>query len=318
MAVVAGIDEAGYGPVLGPLVVCATAFRVSDDRAEEETWPFSSARQSRRAPAPSPVVADSKRLYGGRGDLRILESNLLPFTGMTGSVPERVSGLLALLYDGNAPDLSGYPWYSTGDPVLPRKAAPDDIASGVERLRATLARSSMEFKGARVRILDVAAFNREVGRFDNKSIPLARCVAALMTDLWHRFGSEGVRVYADRQGGRKRYATMLRAAFPRATVTTQVEEGACSEYTITDRVRRMAVSFEVKADGRHPPTALASMFSKYTREVLVEMLNDFWRERVPGLKPTAGYLPDGRRFLADIEACRRAEGIPRDLLERCR
>ena len=36
--ILAGIDEAGLGPVLGPLVVSATAFRVDEDPGEAGLW----------------------------------------------------------------------------------------------------------------------------------------------------------------------------------------------------------------------------------------------------------------------------------------
>ena len=38
------------------------------------------------------------------------------------------------------------------------------------------------------------------------------------------------------------------------------------------------------------------MVSKYVRERLMEEFNRFWRERTPGLKPTAGYPGDAKRF----------------------
>ena len=31
-------------------------------------------------------------------------------------------------------------------------------------------------------------------------------------------------------------------------------------------------------------------------------LNTYWSEHAPGIKPTKGYVQDGRRFLADLEA----------------
>ena len=43
MTIVAGIDEAGYGPWLGPLVVSAAALRVPPELAEVDLWKTLSA-----------------------------------------------------------------------------------------------------------------------------------------------------------------------------------------------------------------------------------------------------------------------------------
>ena len=69
-------------------------------------------------------------------------------------------------------------------------------------------------------------------------------------------------------------------------------------------VRRIAayeVCFRVKAESCLP-AALASMASKYLRELAMQAFNEFWRRRVPGLLPTAGYPQDAKRFRADIAA----------------
>jgi len=48
------------------------------------------------------------------------------------------------------------------------------------------------------------------------------------------------------------------------------------------------------------PTALASMVSKYTRELLMARFNAFFSHHAPGVRPTAGYATDAARFRADI------------------
>ena len=42
------------------------------------------------------------------------------------------------------------------------------------------------------------------------------------------------------------------------------------------------------------------MTAKYVRELFMEAFNDFFAARRSGLRRTAGYTVDGRRFLADI------------------
>jgi len=50
--------------------------------------------------------------------------------------------------------------------------------------------------------------------------------------------------------------------------------------------------------------------AKYLRELAMEAFNRYWTSRVPGLRATAGYPVDARRFLAETEAARRAEATP--------
>ena len=57
----------------------------------------------------------------------------------------------------------------------------------------------------------------------------------------------------------------------------------------------------MQAEERHLPVALASMFAKYVRELLMGAFNHYWQQVVPGLRPTAGYYTDAMRFLADID-----------------
>ena len=48
--------------------------------------------------------------------------------------------------------------------------------------------------------------------------------------------------------------------------------------------------------------AVASMVSKYVREVCMVQFNRWWAQRVPGIKPTAGYPVDAGRFMEAIRA----------------
>ena len=81
-------------------------------------------------------------------------------------------------------------------------------------------------------------------------------------------------------------------------------------------VSRAHVTFQPRADAEHFSVALASMVSKYVREVLMGEFNRFWCEQVPGLKPTAGYPGDSRRFYDAIRPAAERLGIPEAALWR--
>ena len=63
----------------------------------------------------------------------------------------------------------------------------------------------------------------------------------------------------------------------------------------------MRLHFVVGADERFLPVSLASMVSKYLRELLVDNINRYFSGFDAELKPTAGYWKDGLRFIEDLK-----------------
>jgi ribonuclease HII len=320
MAVVAGIDEAGYGPLLGPLVVSAAAFRVPDDAAQADLWDWFGAAVTRQAPHKTSrlQVADSKAMHKGGNGIRALEENLLPFLNLLWPQPKSLWELASLCRNSGLPHVSGYPWYQDRDLDLPRVANSARMSDRSETLRERLAAAGSSFCDACVETLEPVEFNREVLQDGSKAVPLARRISGLIQRLADAFGQEGLALVVDRQGGRKSYSALLLSALPGHRIQIIEETELSSEYVLSDGPRRIRIRFEVRADSLHLPVALASMLSKYTRELHMEMLNDFWRARVAGLAPTAGYYGDGQRFLSDIEPARAKEGIGQEILVRCR
>jgi hypothetical protein len=104
----------------------------------------------------------------------------------------------------------------------------------------------------------------------------------------------------DRQGGRMRYLDDLMRSLDARSPRVIVEDDEHSHYLLTIDDRPVRVSFDVGAESMHLPIALASMAAKTVREVCMERLNRFFTRQVPGLAPTAGYVQDGRRWLADL------------------
>jgi len=65
--------------------------------------------------------------------------------------------------------------------------------------------------------------------------------------------------------------------------------------------RTLRIHFVVGADGNFLPVSLASMISKYVRELLVANINRYFAGFCAELKPTAGYWKDGQRFIRDLK-----------------
>ena len=127
-----------------------------------------------------------------------------------------------------------------------------------------------------------------------------------------------LRVHVDRHGGRMRYLPALQRVWPECRLKVLEENETLSAYLLTARDREMEVRFTVGGEQRHLAVALASMVSKYVRELFMEMFNRFWQPHVPDLAPTAGYYADGRRFFGQIHPAAQRLGIDENLLIRCR
>ena len=332
MAVVAGIDEAGYGPRLGPLVVSAAAFEVPDAAAGDDLWERLSpvvSRSGREAGGTKvseeifgdslgyfgfqPVaVDDSKRLFSQAVGLRRIERTTLAFAAAAGQAAKTFRGLLAALAELDE-ELEAYPWYAGVDFGVPLAAEVEQIGADGARLGSA---AGARFLGARSMPVLEGEFNRIVESVGTKAAALFLRTARLLTYLWERWGERGLTVHVDKHGGRDRYGLLLHQTFFGARIRTLREGHDESVYEIADGRRRMSVGFYVEGDRRHLPIALASCYSKYFRELFMRGFNAYWAAQVPGLRPTAGYGLDAGRFLREIEDARRQLGIPEHRLVR--
>jgi hypothetical protein len=130
----------------------------------------------------------------------------------------------------------------------------------------------------------------------------------LITRIISPLDGQPISVVCDKHGGRNRYAPLLGEHFPDFMIEIHGESRQRSVYRFGPDGRRMEFCFRVNAE-RCLPAALASMASKYLRELAMRPFNDFWCSRVPGLAPTAGYPQDARRFKIAITAVQCELGI---------
>ena len=302
MAVLAGIDEAGYGPLLGPLVSAVTVFRVPKTLLYKPLWNHLSSSISPRASRTSGrlVVADSKKLFCRVDGLARLERTALTFMHLLGRDTAHFGQLLSSLGSDCQPQFSNYPWYDGQSMRLPVGGDPLDLATSLNALRLDTQRNDISFLAARTQVLLVGRYNDLAEKTRNKSTVLFGLVGKYIARLVGAYAQQGLVIYADKLGGRSRYRSLLQQLFGDWDLRILQETPLASSYQFGKDSHSWQVHFQAKAESSHLPVALASIYAKYVRELFMELFNRYWCHQVPGLRRTAGYYSDGRRFLADI------------------
>jgi ribonuclease HII len=308
-----GIDEAGYGPNLGPFVMTSVACRVPDAHGKADLWKLLD-RAVRRHSDPCDermVVADSKQVYSTARGLAELEHCVL--AALQGSrlatLAAMVDRVSALCHDAVRQEV----WY-VGTTALP-VAADIDACHQVSLLLGEIG-SSLQINLGTINSVIVCAteFNALIHARGTKGGVLAVALQKLL----QRLPTDGdpVYVFCDKHGGRNFYGDALQCAFPEDMVLSRLESALCSHYYVESGGRHVELTFEPRADANHFCVALASMVSKYLRELFMLEFNQFWQTHVPGLKATAGYPTDSKRFWTDIQKAAQKLGLDRDVIWR--
>ena len=324
MFVYAGIDEAGYGPLLGPLVITRSIFVL--DHQESTLDPPSMWNILKSSVCKNPgdkkkrlAVNDSKKLYKPARSLKHLERGVLSFLSTSGITPKNITGLLeSLAYDPRSCQIK-HDWYcgTDGEPSLPFFLSLSQLDEQKNKLLRTLRSHSIHLSNIKAAVVFEDRFNQMVQTKGSKAICAWAFVSGHLKYIWSRFGKYHPLVVVDRQGGRKKYKELLEAAFFSAKISVLCEEPQQSCYRMTRGSRKMDILVQVKSEQQHFPVALASMTSKYLRELLMSRFQNFWLALAPEIKPTSGYYVDGRRFLKEIQPLITQLNIDPDHLIRC-
>jgi hypothetical protein len=304
---VVGIDEAGYGPNLGPLVQAAVALHLPDeDVAGWETLKPVVRRCCDRADGRL-LIDDSKKVYTRHG-FEALERGVW---SITAADPHTIREFLWSQDElpSWGQDLCGEAWFD-GTDSIPVAIDPGEHWAACEPVR--------DFLGGRwygdFRIVPAPRFNRVVDEFGSKAVVLSRGLIDLLSSIPAAVGANGEPLVflCDKMGGRNFYAGMLQEAFPNGWIVPERESAAESRYRVEMLDRPVTITFRPRADGDSVAVALASMLCKYLREVCMRQFNRFWAAHVPGIVPTAGYPVDAKRFFDQIKPAMAKLGLTDD------
>lgn len=301
---VIGCDEAGYGPPLGCFTQASVAMKLPDSQhCIEDTWAcFPHLFRRRKGAAKSKpgtyplVVDDSKaitQLSAGIGHMAAL------WPLVSGRVEFHPGTFQEFLDHFHLPGLDTYscdPVFQGNDPLdwwPPFHDPVQNLATGIPGAPESAAKLLM---------ICPLVFNQIIDETGNKGAVLEFGWKAHV-DWWLKAlpSGEPLVFISDRLGGKKSYTGLFQDAIGgQGLVQVLIETEEKALYKVLGGTREMLLIVTTKADAQYLTVAAASMLAKHIREVTMDKFNSFWTKHVPGIRPTAGYPEDGKRFYLEI------------------
>ena len=214
-----------------------------------------------------------------------------------------------------ANEFSISPWFNGYDAAVPIDVIANDWPAHGPRLRNALLSAGVQLTRLESRAVFPREFNRLLEHYGSKGSLLSHLTLELIDRVMRPLPDGPISVVCDKHGGRNCYGPLLMQHFPDHFIETHGESRQQSLYRFGPHQRRIDFCFRAKAECCLP-AALASMASKYLRELAMQPFNQFWCSRVPGLAPTAGYPQDAAHFKTAIAPTQRELGITDDVIWR--
>jgi hypothetical protein len=280
----AGIDEAGLGPLLGPLAIGFSALRVPSERTD--AWQSLRAICTQRVDddADRLVVADSKVVFtrDARGERR-LERTALTFLAQR-VAQKRCATTARGVLDSLGADLrdgpmtraaegrlesgaeeaalgcgqDAEPWSRHLERAVPAHATPAEMDALAAALASELARAGIELASAGSRLVHVRDLNASFARTQNKSATHWQATRVLLLRLWLAHAHEDLDLTVDRHGGRVYYADLLAETFDGCSIHVVDERPEASEYFVLERAAPVSCTRAVSPESTDSCTAPGS------------------------------------------------------------
>ncbi|MEK6247858.1 MAG: hypothetical protein N2C12_06740 [Planctomycetales bacterium] len=310
MPYLVGTDEAGYGPNLGPLLISASAWHIPTDALGFDLYEHLSSVVTRETkPATDRfAIADSKQLYKSRGSFAGLERAIFPVLASLGHRPRQWNAIWNTLAGDSGAHVQELPWYRDYDEPLPVDTDWTEIETLSDQLQATLSSTDIQLVSLRSVAVFPEQFNDMTDRLGSKGQALTTTTLELLAEVLTDLKDDAIHITCDKHGGRNHYLPALQQQFPDYLVEVRQESRPVSIYCWGPSQRRTEIRFQAKGE-QFLPAALASLASKYLRELAMRAFNTFWCGHDPQLQPTAGYPNDAKRVRRDIEHIQRDLGI---------
>ena len=301
MVFYAGIDEAGYGPFVGPLTVGYAMFRVPS--LDSNLWEILSPHC---APKPSRNdnriwLNDSKQVNQGPNGRQRLSRGVAAFRKKMTSDKD-ITSWINKPPSPNKKLIRAVPWFSNlKKSLLCPEISQERAELDAENLSQLLYPNGINLAELGARTVPAIEMNQSFKTGLNKSELNFRTTIECVKHLISLSGDAPLRIEIDQHGGRLKYKNMLEKLLAPKKIKTHGENQSGSTYTLLFARKKVELRFSSSADKKFAPVALASMAAKQTRERCMDMWNDYFQEQCPSVKPTKGYGVDGKRWLRDME-----------------
>ncbi len=237
-----GIDEAGYGPNIGPLVMTAVVAEAQAPSGLEgathrpDLWKDLEGRVDRAAGNPACLwVDDSKAiLRGGKGRKQLEMACIAAVHSAGGAIPASLAGLLSAIGAGSPDDAEVSPWLESEDleSRWPWTTPLRRLRNGWPIARSSRPGGDGESRRSRRSSSDRRGSMRSSWRPARRPTSISRPSRRLVVRAWDR-ASDGRTTFVtgDKHGGRHYYLEPLSRTFPDAWIDRGPERPESSRYT---------------------------------------------------------------------------------------
>ncbi len=301
MAFLAGIDEAGYGPFVGPFAVGFSLFRMPD--VDLDLWTIlanSCAPKPGRKDLRRLWLNDSKKVHQGPHGRARLERTVAAFRHIHHPQSSALDTWVTEAPAGPARLLHQAPWFQRLPGALCPTVSTDRARLDASALHQDLAATACSLSRFGARVVPAAEWNVLLQKLRGKGHLNFAITMEVVRHLLQLTEDAPLRIELDQQGGRRHYTDILQQALQPTSITIHGEGEGGSTYSLRFPSREVQIRFSQQADAHHLPVALASLAAKQSRERLMDLFNAWWHQKLPQLRPTKGYGVDGKRWLAEV------------------